>query len=85
MFVIERKGCKKNFMELKDFESDSELMENCVCNKRKRGVAGKNWFCPAGKGRHKRLYAGCAEGKAFPPLLLNKPQIYATHKLVTIL
>lgn len=42
MFVIERKGCKKNFMELKDLESDSELMENCVCNKRKRGVAGKN-------------------------------------------
>lgn len=78
MFVIERNGWKKKFMELKDLESDSELMENCVWNK-KKGVAGKNWFCPAGKGRHKRLDAGCAEGKAFPfPIKYKKnPRVYA--------
>lgn len=70
MFVIERKDWKKKFMELKDLESDSELMKNYVWNK-KRGVAGKNWFCPAGKGRHKRLDAGCAEGGRLSPSLLN--------------
>ena len=89
-FGIERKGWKKKVMELKDFESDSELLGKSKTRNfgyKKRGVAGKNWFCPAGKGRHKRLDAGCAEGKAFPsPIKYKKnPRVYDTHKLVTII